>query len=80
MPREAGGSRRDVGGPRGSFDFSQPYLDFRSLSSPAVGTHFRRAIALATRDAMGDQASDGGAAGMIPAQHLAQEDPWRHLW
>jgi hypothetical protein len=41
----------------------------------AVGAGFRGARALSVRQAVGDQAGDGGAAGVVRTEDLSQEDP-----
>src|SRR5205814_5319459 len=46
----------------------------------AVGTGFRGARALSLRQAVGDQAGDRGAAGVVCTEDLAQEDPKRNPW
>ena len=49
----------------------------QALAGLAVGAGLRGARAPALRDAVGDQAGDGGPAGRIRPQNLPQEDPER---
>ena len=47
----------------------------QALAGLAVGAGFRRAGPLSLCQAVGDQAGDGGAAGVVCTQDLSQEDP-----
>ena len=48
------------------------------LACLAVGAALGGATALPPRQAVGDQAGDGGAAGGVGAEDLPQQDPQRH--
>jgi hypothetical protein len=49
----------------------------QALAGLAVGAGLCRARALPPRQAVGDQAGDGAAAGLVGAEDLSQEDPQR---
>ena len=50
----------------------------QALAGLAVRAGLGRAGALSLRQAVGDQAGDGGAAGVVGTEDLAQEDPKRN--
>jgi hypothetical protein len=49
----------------------------KALTSLAAGTDFRGARVLSVRQAVGDEAGDGGAARLVRTENLPEEDPER---